>query len=197
MALISFLEVVDIVIMSLFLGFLFQDIIFPRGRSVDPTKMYATGFDWKGFWYSTMLIAPSIILHELGHKFVAMSYGMQAVFHAFYAQTFTFWLGMFALLSKFFSFGFIFLVPGFVSITGTGTALEFALISFAGPAVHLVVWIGSLLVLTHYKKLTSKQKIFVTLLKQINMFLFIFNMLPIPGFDGFGVYSSLLRAFTG
>ncbi|MAE13656.1 hypothetical protein CMO92_03750 [Candidatus Woesearchaeota archaeon] len=199
MGVISFLEVFDIAVMSLFLGYLFHDVVFPRHRAVlvDPELTYKHGFDWKSFWYATAALAPSVILHELAHKFVAMGYGMEATFHAFYANSFTFLLGIFAIASKVFNFGFFLLVPGFVSIRGTGTPLEFGLIAFAGPAVHLILWLGSMLVLKVHKKLSSTQKVMVILVKQINMFLFIFNMLPIPGFDGFSVYSNILRGLGG
>jgi Zn-dependent protease len=30
---------------------------------------------------------------------------------------------------------------------------------------------------------------------KINMFLFIFNMIPIPGFDGFQIISNIIRVF--
>ena len=193
MALISIMEVVDIIIMSLFLGYLFHDLIkLPK----KPTEMLIQkGFDWESYKFTTLCIAPSIIIHELAHKFVAMGYGMQATFHAFYAQSFTFLLGMFAIAAKIFSLGFFLIVPGFVSIQGTGTPLTFALIAFAGPAVHLVFWGISKLIIKSKPNLKGKTKLFILVTEKINLFLFIFNMLPIPGFDGFSVYSNLLTAF--
>ena len=41
-------------------------------------------------------------------------------------------------------------------------------------------------------KLNRNQTIFWGLTKQINIFLFIFNMLPIPPLDGFSVFRNLI-----
>jgi Zn-dependent protease len=37
-------------------------------------------------------------------------------------------------------------------------------------------------------------KLYLYFFKQINMFLFILNMIPIPGFDGFNVFYQLFKA---
>ena len=143
-----------------------------------------------------MATAPAIILHELAHKFVAIGFGLNAVFFAFYRNTFTLMLGIFTIISKLTGFGFIFFVPGFVGISGTGTHLQFALTAFAGPFVNLVLWLVPLYLIKNkiYKK---KHYLLLLLTQRINMFLFIFNMLPIPGFDGYKVFTGLIRAFVG
>ncbi|MBN2458869.1 hypothetical protein JXB28_01165 [Candidatus Woesearchaeota archaeon] len=183
-------EIFDIALMTLVIGFIFKDVFPHRPRVEVFTPEYylsgkKKGFRWSDFWFAAAVVGPSIILHEFGHKFVAMAYGMSASFHAAY-----FWLGIGALL-KLVGVGFIFFVPAYVSIIGTGTDLQFGLIAFAGPAVNLVLWLGSLLILKTNKKLKRDTYHFLSLLSKINMFLFIFNMLPIPGFDGSKVFSAL------
>ena len=41
----------------------------------------------------------------------------------------------------------------------------------------------------------KKHQLYLFFFKQINMFLFILNMIPIPGFDGFNFFISLFKAF--
>ncbi len=190
--LFSLAEILDIVIMTLVIGFIFKDIFKPRQKvTVIPPEHYLSvqkkRFKWEEFWYATALVAPSIILHEFGHKFTALTQGMSASFHASY-----FGLALGAFL-KVISAGFIFFVPAYVSFTGQGSTLQYAGIAFAGPAINLVLWLGSLLVLKNAKLKRGTYRFFF-LFSRINMFLFIFNMLPIPGFDGFKVYSGLFSA---
>lgn len=191
--LFSFQEIFDIIVMSLAIGFIFKDVFklpsnFLNVEVITP-KNYLSQLKnsrMNDFWYAVAIVAPSIIFHEFGHKFVALAHGMSAVFHAAYT-----WLGI-GMLMKVIG-GFIFLVPAYVSISGSGSYLQYASIAFAGPAVNLFFWIlASLLV----KKIKFRRpwQHFLLLTSKINMFLFIFNMLPIPGFDGFSVYSNLLSA---
>jgi len=116
-----------------------------------------------------------------------MGFGLQAVFNAAYG-----WLG-FGLLLKLLNVGFIFFVPAYVSINGIGSPLVFSTIAFAGPFMNLILWLGAAYALKQKKLVKEKYLPFVYLTKQINMFLFIFNMLPIPGFDGFKVYQGLFQ----
>lgn len=182
-------EIIDAVLMTLLIGFIFSDVFKKPTKIRDIVDVYAhktMGIDWNNVKFAALVTAPAIILHELGHKFMAIYFGMNASFHAAYG-----WLFL-ALLLKLMNFGFIFLVPAYVSILGNGTDLQFSLVAFAGPFVNLVLWLGSYLILKQ-KKLKRKYIHALTLTRQINMFLFIFNMLPIPGFDGFSVFSHLLH----
>lgn len=187
----AFVEIFDIIIITLAVGFIFKDIFKPHKKVEVITPEYylkqqKRGFNWQNFWYAAAIVAPSIVLHEFGHKFVALANGMTATFHAAYT-----WLGIGVVL-KLISAGFIFFVPAYVQIIGVGTPIQFAGIAFAGPAVNLVLWLGGLVVLKKVKLKTSVHR-FVFLFSRINMFLFIFNMLPIPLFDGFQVYKGLIK----
>lgn len=196
MPLIILGEIIDLVIMTIFVGYIFSDIIPIRRESYDPLVHYKRKFDIEGLKFAIMATAPAIILHELAHKFTALGFGLNAIFFAFYRNSFTLMLGILTIISKLTGFGFMFFVPGFVGISGDGTNLEFALTAFAGPFVNLVLWLGSWYLLKNklYKK---KHYLLLLLTQRINMFLFIFNMLPLPGFDGYKVFVGLVRAFIG
>ena len=177
MALVSWMEVLDLIIMIAAVAFIFKDY-FP----VQKDKWSQTKGD---FWLSVYVTAPSIVFHELAHKFVGLLLGMQAVFHAAYT-----WLGI-GILLKLVNFPFIFFVPGYVSISGADNQLYLAATAFAGPFLNLVLWLGALGILSNKKwtKKINKTTFFIlNMTKQMNMLLFILNMLPIPGLDGFSVY---------
>lgn len=186
-------EIIDIILMTLFVGFIFTGV-FKKPRhheAYDPLEHYKRikfGIDWDDFKFAIYVTAPAIVIHELFHKFVAMGFGLTAVFHAAY-----FWLGL-GLLLKLMNFGFIFFVPAFVSISGGGTAMQYALTAFAGPFANLLMWlIPAYLLKIH--QVPKKTIAFAALTARINMFLFIFNMLPIPGFDGSKVFGALFNIF--
>ncbi|MFH1650391.1 MAG: hypothetical protein ABIA93_07645 [Candidatus Woesearchaeota archaeon] len=187
--LFTFHEILDVLIMTIGLGFIFMNYVpAPKRENKWKDLPYnfnnTRRFDWRQMWFAALLVAPAIILHELGHKFVALTFGLQATFHAAYT-----WLGIGVLL-RLLNFGFIFFVPAYVSIAGNTAPINHALIAFAGPAVHLILFVVSILVL---KKKGLRQNSFMawTLIKRINLTLFILNMLPIPLFDGWTVYTGL------
>jgi len=174
-------------IMTLFVGYIFSDV-FTRftDYSGDVLGFRRPGLDLEAFKFAALVTAPGLILHELSHKFIALGFGMQATFHAAYA-----WL-IFGLILKLVNFGFIVFVPAFVSITGTGNPLQFSVIAFAGPAMNLSLWLGTGFAMK--KNLIAKKHLKLAFLtKEINKFLFIFNMIPFPGFDGYQVFSGLLK----
>lgn len=206
-------EILDMVLMTLIVGYLFKDVFkLPKEQPDDVLEYYKefshTGIDWQSFWFACALVAPAIIIHELGHKFTAMIFGMDATFHAACSTSNLFFGGSFfnfacnlqlvAVILVTMGFGFVIFVPAFVSIIGNAAPWQNALISFAGPFVHLVFWLGAAWLLKQperVKKWPRKKKMFVYFLKQINMILFFFNMLPIPPFDGWHFFSSLYAVF--
>jgi len=186
MPILTLMELIDIVIMTAVLGYIFMDVLRKPFSPEDYIKLRR--FDWKSFKFACLATAPAIILHEFGHKLFALSFGLEATFNAAY-----FWLGL-ALLLKLSKFPFIFFVPAYISIFGDASSFQYSLIAFAGPLVNLLLWLGSYIIL---KTMRIKHKYIplLALTSRINMFLFIFNMLPIPGFDGFKVFSELLSIF--
>ena len=185
-------EIFDMVMMTAFVGFIFADMF---GKLRTPKKDYDplihrphSGFNWDNFKFAMMVIAPALILHELGHKFVALHFGLAATFHAAY-----FWLFL-GLALKLMRFNFIFFVPAYVLVAGMATPLQHSLVAFAGPFVNLILWLG-IAALVKYEKIEKKYYPFAIITSKVNMFLFIFNMIPIPGFDGSKVFSGLIAAF--
>jgi Zn-dependent protease len=190
----NYQEIIDMVVMTLVLGFIFKDMFPNRQKAYeDPLHYYASkrNSDMENFKFAVMLTVPAVLFHEFGHKFVAMSFGLQATFGTSYA-----WL-LIALIMKAMNFGMIFIVPAFVSIQPGPIMIANpyigSIISFAGPAVNLLLW-GMSKFLIGQKKVPRKYLQFAYLTKSINGFLFVFNMLPIPPFDGFQVVMGIVRS---
>lgn len=181
--LITLWEIFDIIIMTLAIGFIFSDFIRQAA--------YSAGIHFKKYMniisFSILVAAPGIVLHEMGHKFISLILGIPAVFHAAYV-----WLGIGVLL-KLFGSPFVFFVPGYVShpIVSPQTG---ALIAFFGPLMNLLLWLIAYLLLKYdsFKK-SRKWRLALEFTKKINMFLFIFNMIPIPPFDGYHVFYGLFK----
>ncbi|MBS3124932.1 M50 family metallopeptidase [Candidatus Woesearchaeota archaeon] len=173
-------ELIDIIIMTAAVGFIFKDMFKEHGR-----------FMQSAFWFACAVTAPALILHELAHKFVALAFGLQATFHAHYTG-----LGL-GIVLKLINFNFIFFIPGYVSIEGAASHLASALIAVAGPAFNLILFIMAW-VLLKQEKLTTRSFLLLQATKQINLFLFIFNMLPIPRlFDGWKFYEGIFHVLFG
>ena len=180
-------EIIDLIVMTLAIGFIFKDIIRMPRYVQDPIT---SGFDIENFKFTCLVIAPAIVLHEMAHKFVALGFGINATFHAHY---FGLLLGLFL---KFINIGFIFFIPGYVSVPIAGvTPLQHSIIAVAGPLMNLALWLGSLFILKKHTSLTGKQRLALIITKQINMFLFIFNVIPFPPFDGGHFISGLMQTF--
>jgi len=177
-------EIISLFIITIVLGYIFVDYVTPR--NLDPFALVRNR--WKDIKFASMIIAPAVIVHELFHKFVAMSFGLPATFHVYW-----FGLGL-ALLLKLFKSPILILAPAFVSYPAIATASQNMLIAFAGPFANLLMFIGATLWLK-YGKLNNKKLIILSLTKKINLFLFIFNMIPIPPFDGYYVFNGLLSLF--
>ena len=170
MAILSLGEVIDLIIMIAALGFIF------KGTFSSQKKTFL-----KEFLFALLIIAPAVVLHEAAHKFVALFLGGEAIFHAHLP-----FLGI-GILLKLLNVGFIFFIPGYVEITNTAELHRF-FIALAGPLTNLTLFALAFLFLK--KNWAKKYHYQLILTKKINLFLFIFNMLPIPPFDGFAVVSS-------
>ena len=179
-------EFIDILIMTVAVGYIFMD--FFRLKRDTP------GFSWNQLGLACLVTAPALIAHELAHKFTALAFGLEAVFHAAYT-----WLGI-GIALKLVQSPFIFFVPGYVSIQCAAqpcsiAPLVSALIAFAGPLLNLALYLVAKLITTQHLARTRRWLFFWILTQRINGFLFILNMLPIPGFDGYTVYRGLWQAF--
>lgn len=212
-------EIIDMVLMTVIIGYLFKDAFrqVPL-RSSDSgdilaqyrvSRLHPKHIASKEFWWACAVIAPAIILHEMAHKFLALGFGLSATFHAACSTSdlalggaffsFACNLQILAVVLKSMGFGFLIFIPGYVSISAGATHLQSALIAFMGPAVHLTLWLAIAGLFRfnpkRFRKASSRTKIFLHFARQINLLLFIFNMIPIPGFDGFWVFYHLVKIF--
>ena len=121
----------------------------------------------------------SFLLHEFGHKFMAQRYGLWSEFRM--------WpLGLaLTMVSSF--LGFMFASPGAVMIAGNVDSARNGKISIAGPAVNIVIGaiaIAGCLLCNH-----SGWVVLFMMLANLNSFLALFNLLPIPPLDGSKIIS--------
>jgi len=189
MAIITIPEIIDVIIMTLGIGYIFSGMFRqPATSDYDPLKQYDKKINTQNLKFAIMVTAPAVVFHELGHKAAALLYGLQATFHASYI-----WLGV-GIVLKLLNFGFIFFVPGYVSIVGITTPLQGALTAFAGPGVNLLLWLFAHLAIKG-KWFAQKYTPLLILTRRINLFLFVFNMLPFGIFDGAKVFSGLIAHF--
>ncbi|MFT4309136.1 MAG: hypothetical protein ACMXYL_01465 [Candidatus Woesearchaeota archaeon] len=188
-------EIVDMAIMAVAIGFIFKDIpLFNVIRTSYSGIPLAKGPS--NFLLAIYSIVPGIILHELFHKFSAIYYGAEAVFVANY----TFLLIGIAI--KLLKFPFILIAPAYVAITAANglAGHERALIGFAGPFANLLLYIAAFIIVKYdfkiFRKIKDNPYGYTILVgtRYINGFLFLFNMLPIPGFDGYHVMRGLLMS---
>jgi len=130
------------------------------------------------FAVCVVVVVFSFLIHELGHKFVAQRYGAWSEFRAYPMGL------LMAMVSAL--IGFLFAAPGAVYVHGNITHVENGKISLAGPATNFIVAgivIAVLLVVDIYSMpfwigFTMFQ------LAYLNAFLGLFNLIPIPPFDG-------------
>ncbi|MBW3014500.1 M50 family metallopeptidase [Candidatus Woesearchaeota archaeon] len=185
-------QILDIVIIALVLGFIFKDYFRPVVKAAYDPLLHYKQVGRSKFWLALIAISPAVVLHEVGHYIIALVYGAQATIYASY--------GFLALgvVLKLAGAPFLFFVPGFVSHSAL-PGFPTAAVSFSGPAVNLVLFLGSWYLLKNYQKYKIPEKYLQVLgfSKSINLFLFAFNMIPIRPFDGGGVVMGLIRGFMG
>ncbi len=126
------------------------------------------------FLIAAIAVGSGFLLHELAHKFVAQRYGCFAEFKSFDKML------ILALILAYF-FHFVFVAPGAVMIYGVVHKRQSGRISVAGPIMNLflgAVFFGLSLLTSRTLSTISSYGAY------INILLGLFNMLPIPGFDG-------------
>jgi Zn-dependent protease len=132
-----------------------------------------------GLAVSALAVVTGFLLHELMHKFVAQRYGAWAEFRIFPLGL------MMALLFSF--FGVVFAAPGAVYIQGRLTPRQNGMISIAGPGINLVVGASTLLASFLFPIGAAVGDI-LWVVAGVNIFLALFNLLPVPPLDGSKVF---------
>ena len=164
-------ELKDITISVIVLSLAFTIIYSRRGADFFSDNFAVNALLW--FAVSVLIVTVCFLLHEFGHKFAAQKYGAWAEYRMFPQG-----LGLCLLLSL---FGFLFAAPGAVMISGYIDNKRNGIISIAGPAVNLTlgaIFIGLLFVTA------GQLHTIIYLLAHFNVFLAVFNLIPIPPLDG-------------
>ena len=68
--LLSLFEIGQFIILTLALGYIFSGFI-----KTDPYKPRKL-FDWEDIKFAAIVSTPAVVLHEFGHKFVALAFGL-------------------------------------------------------------------------------------------------------------------------
>ena len=186
MAFFTLREIFDLIVVTIALGYIFSSYI--RKPRTEIELVYPQfGLSWQDFKFAIIITAPAVILHELAHKFVAIALGLTATFKAFYAG-----LGIGVFL-RVINSPLIILAPGYVEIPPSTSNLAVFLTALSGPLTNLVLFFLASHLLNSLRKMTRAQAIALYMTKQVNFFLFVFNMLPIPPLDGSKVFASLFH----
>ncbi len=173
-------EIRDIIIAVIALSILYAlSITRPFGWSLDSLMLFIP--------ISFIAVGIGFILHELGHKVVAQRFGF---FSEFRRWDYGLILGLLTV-----PLGFMIFAPGAVYFGSYGrmvTPEENGKISLAGPVVNIVLAIIALLLTLSIRPYLSMENagimyivlVTLVLMFNVNSFLALFNLLPIPPLDG-------------
>jgi len=164
-----------------FLIFLNRDLL----RSLLRTQTAPPGAVATAFALSLSTVGVGFLLHELGHKVVAVRFGQVAEFRADYGMLF---LAVVAAMA-----GFLFAAPGAVHHRGRITRRQNGLIALAGPVVNVVLavlFLGLAVATGGFFGDLGRLGFLV------NAFLGAFNMIPFGALDGRTVLDWSVSAFA-
>jgi len=194
MAWITINEIIDIIVMTVAIGYIFSKFVKRTPQEgYDPISYYKKNPIIEDIKFGAIIAAPAVVLHELAHKFVAMGFGASATLHAPSLLGIPYGMYLLVIILIHMNFPIFFFVGGYVSHTALAP-LASSLVAFAGPLSNLIIW-G--ICVSLIKNNLVKRKYYTTLglMAKLNMFFFVFNMIPIPGFDGSAVLMGLVGAF--
>ena len=120
--------------------------------------------------------------HELGHKFLAQHYGLDAEYRMWT------WGIILGLVIAILPGGFVFVAPGAVYISHRRqfafqvsrlTRNQYGLINFIGPLINIIVGVSMLIIPMTLFMLTAR----------VSLFLALFNLIPFPPLDGSKIFT--------
>ena len=130
---------------------------------------------------AAVAVGTGFLLHELAHKYVAIHFGAKAEFRAWN-------VGLLVAIAVAFVFRTIFAAPGAVYIYGKNVSIrENGIISVAGPAMNIVIGLLSIAIAALYAG-TQIGNV-ASIVGSINLYLAMFNLLPIFILDGAKVFA--------
>jgi Zn-dependent protease len=173
-------ELRDLIVAWAALGLAFA-IFFTGGGLRGVVSLFGRGFVGP-LVVSLFTAGVGFLLHELGHKVVAIRFGQTAEFRADYGMLFL------AVMSAL--VGFLFAAPGAVHHRGMLTKREHGLIALAGPAVNLVLAVVFAPLFVAGLALSSPLVLELGAKGlAVNLFLAAFNLVPYGPLDGRTVLS--------
>ncbi len=168
-------ELLDILVAVVVLSVAFT-VLYRKGSILEFFEIkLGSGLEYVGlFGLCLVLVTISFLFHEFGHKFVAQKHGLWSEFRM--------WpLGL-ALTLITPLIGFLFASPGAVYIAGDMDSDTNGKVSIAGPIVNIVFCAIGILGWIAFNG--TDFIVFFMLLANLNAFLALFNLLPIPPLDG-------------
>ncbi|MEM5815555.1 MAG: M50 family metallopeptidase [Candidatus Aenigmatarchaeota archaeon] len=178
------LDSLFIILVSIFLTFLFSDRIVNK----------------KGLF---LILFSSIFLHELAHKVIAYRYGYVSYIASELSLPF-----LILSIILYYFLGVLIPPPIYTRIfavdTGTGlaytiftinrqNAINTAIIAFAGPLTNLILGLSAFIVIKLGFYHNEEEKKFLESLFMLNLMLFIINMIPFEGTDGYWILESIKK----
>jgi Zn-dependent protease len=146
------------------------------------------GFFLTGFWWFPLAVIfvfwLSFMIHEFAHKFTAQRYGMYAHFRMTIQG---YYLSAVAILFAIPIFG-----TGVMAVGGVSDTDDYAKSTVAGPLSNLIVagllFITAEIIVITTGALSDPVEFIIFYGMLLNSFLGLFNMIPIPGFDGSTIF---------
>jgi Zn-dependent protease len=170
------------------IGFIFSRFIRREHiQNYDPMTVFLKPSIIEDIKRGALIAAPAIVFHELAHKFVAMGFGATAILHAP-----IFWYAI-VIVMMLFNFPLLFFVGGYVSHSPLPAWPSF-LVSISGIAVNLLMYFGFRFVVKN-NLVNKKYHNILIISSKLNLFLAGFNLIPLPGFDGYNALRSLFGLF--